>query len=564
MGSFLEILNNLGPKRIFMIGGAFALTIGLIIAMASGLGGGNSTRGYSPLFTSVTPADGAKIIQALDGMAVPYEVRANGTQIYVPGDQVSTLRLKLAGEGIGSGSVGYEVFDQEKGIGTSNFVYNINLIRATEGELARTIGGMTGVDSARVHLVMPKREVFSREFMEPSASISLKLNPGSQLSKQNVEAIRQLVATSVPGLKHKRITIVDNRGRLLARGSEDANEGGYESATADEYKTSTEMRLTNTIEEMVERTVGPGRVKARVTADIDFDKTVINSESYDPEGQVARSIQTTEEKNQDTETSAENNVTVQNNLPTPANGGGGGAGNGSSSNTQKNEEITNFEISKTVKNHVKESGSIKKLSVAVLLDGSMIKDEKTEKEVYTPRSAEEIKKIEALVKSAIGFDEARGDKIEVINMPFSESFTQNLKDTPIEWIRGDIANIMQTLIIGVVVVLAILLVIKPLVTRILEVTIPKPIAESGDIGIGGLDGNGQYALDGPGMAGQLSYQGGGSGGNIEESEETLIDVDRVKGKIKSSSMKKISALVDRNPDEAMNTIRRWIKQDAEG
>ncbi len=562
MSPLAESFKNMGMAKLAALGGVAALAFGIIISLSSGGGSGsNANKGYAPLYVNLSPTDGAKIIQTLEGMNVPYDVRANGTQVYVPSDQIPLLKMKMAGEGISinGNSVGYEIFDNEKGMGQSNFVYNVNLLRATEGELARTISSFAHVDSARVHLVMPKKELFSREQLEPSASVVLKVR-GGVVPKQEVESIRSLVAGAVPGLKSSKVTIADNKGRLLARGSDGADSVEYANSVADDYKVALESRLRNTVEDILERSVGLGRVKAQVAADIDFDRKVTNSETYDPEGQVARSVQTTEEKGQSSEKNKDGEVSVQNNLPEA---GAGAEQAGSATANQKNDEVTNFEISKTTTSHVQEGGRLKRLSVAVLVDGVYTPDEKDkEKQTYAPRSDEDLKKLEGLVKTAIGYDEKRGDKVEIVNMQFTFAPEELVRESKLDWIKQDMGNIIETLVIALVAILAIFVVIKPLVGRVLEITKPKLDPFSPE----------QLALEGPHIAGHISSQfggggriGAGGGGDdaFHENEDTLIDMDNVKGKIRSSTMKKVVDIVDKNSDETISTLRRWIKQESE-
>ena len=200
----------------------------------------------APIFTAVPLEDGAKIVQELEAKSIPYELRANGTQILVPSDQVDKLRLSLAQLGIpSSGSmVGYEIFDKGDTLGTSNFVLNLNQLRALEGELSRTIASFDTVDAARVHLVMPKRELFTRDAAVPTASVALKLRGVSNLSKNEIAAVRHLVATAVPGLKPSHVTIVDSRGTLLAKGQDDASgDAGAVAEEAEDYREAYENRL---------------------------------------------------------------------------------------------------------------------------------------------------------------------------------------------------------------------------------------------------------------------------------------------------------------------------------
>src|SRR5690606_30187616 len=212
-------------------------------------------------------------------------------QIYVPADQVAKLRLSLASEGIpAGGSIGYELFDRADALGTTNFVQQINQIRALEGELARTIRSIRQVRAARVHLVMPKRELFSNDRAEPTASVVLTIGGG--LDKGQVSAIQHLIASAVPGMKASNVSVIDSSGELLARGAED---GELDVANSEDMRRSYEARMSQAIEQLLAQTLGAGKVRAEVTADLDFNQVTTNKEDFNPDGQVVRSTQTVEE-----------------------------------------------------------------------------------------------------------------------------------------------------------------------------------------------------------------------------------------------------------------------------
>ena len=529
-------LRALGPVRLGIMATVALVLIGFFLFLSLRMG----TAGMQPLFTNLPIEDSGAVAAELDKRGVQYELRSNGSQILVSGDEVLRLRMSLAQEGLpGTGSVvGYEIFDQSDAMGTSNFVLNVNMIRALEGELSRTIGAFSGIENARVHLVVPKRELFTRDRREPTASVALTMR--GELGKAQIRAIRHLVATAVPGLKSSKITIVDNKGRLLARGLADGEEEDAFSSDSEEYRMNFEKRTRRTIIDLLSSSVGADKVRAEVTADIDFDRIVVKSESYDPESQVARSIQESSELEESNEKDLRENVTVANNLP---DANAGEAGTTASRRLERSDATTNFEISKEVKNHVTETGTVNRLSVAVLVDGtySLDADGNT---VYAPRDAEQLSQMAQLVKSAIGFDAARGDKVEVINMPFNDPVELEVPEEPLAWLRDELQGIIQTLVIGGVAILAILLIIRPMVTRAIEATRVDPELEAAE----------KAALAAPTLAGQLTDQR-----FEEEDEDDLINVDRVQGRIKSASFRKINEIVDQHPDEALNIMRQWIQ-----
>lgn len=503
----------------------------------------------APLYNSVPVEEGGKIVTELELENVPYQLRRNGTQILVPSDQIDKVRLKLAQKGLPSqGSmIGYEIFDKGETLGTSNFVLNINQLRALEGELARTITGFETVETARVHLVMPKRELFTRDALEPTASVAVKLRGTAGLDKNQIAAIRNLVASAVPGLKPQRVTIVDSRGVLLAKGVDDKDDPNVVSEESESFRSDYEKSMVTRLERLLEQSVGPGKVKAEVNAEIDFNRTVKNLEKYDPEGQVARSVQTVKEDENANERNSSDSVSVANNLPAAQ--AAGGAGSTNASNRKRIEETTNFEISKEVTNSVKEAGIVKRLSVAILVDG-VYKPDADGKLQYTPRPEEELKNLEKLVQSAIGYDDKRGDKVNVVNMQFATTGTDVFQSGPFDWIKQDLNSIIQTLVLGGVAILAILLVIRPLVARAIESA--EAAAKEDELE--------QAALAAPSIAARLNDQRSKKQEEEEEVEEEsdMINIDRIQGKLKSSSYAKINSLVDKHPEETAQIIRQWL------
>lgn len=538
MQAMSQTFRELNQVKIAALVGAAVVLIGFFVFLSLRL----STPVMSPLFTGVTPEDGAKIVQELEKEAVPYELRAGGTQIMVPTDQVDRIRLTMADQGLpNSGSVvGYEIFDKGDMLGTSNFVLNLNQIRALEGELGRTIGGLDTVESARVHLVMPKRELFTRDQVQPSASVALKLRSANGLSKREISAVQHLVATAVPGLKSSNVTIVDGRGQLLAKGGEDQDPSAM-TEEAEDMRTGFENRMRNTVQRLLEQSVGIGKVKAEVFADIDFDRTVKNKEVFDPEGQVARSVQSITENEKENEKNQDNTVSVGNQLP-DANAGSA-SGNSLQRDSARNEETTNFEISKEVINSVKETGTIKKLSVAVLVDG-IYAPNKDGDLVYSPRPQAELDQLTQLVRSAVGFDKSRGDEVSVVNMQFAESPDLLESDDPLAWLKEDLNGIIQTLVLGGVAVLAILLVIRPLVARAIESADLAQQEEEEE----------QAALGSVSILSRLTDQSGGD----EDGEDDMINIDRITGKVRSSSYNKINSMVEKHPEETLQIIRQWL------
>ncbi|MEX2455241.1 MAG: flagellar basal-body MS-ring/collar protein FliF [Rhodospirillaceae bacterium] len=550
MESLFNTFKSLGTVRLAAIG---AVAVGLVlffVFLTSRLGGNDMMLLYGDLDQS----DSGKIVSKLETMNIPFELRGEGRQIYVPSQQVPRLRMHMAEDGLPSGgSVGYEIFDKSDSLGTTSFVQNVNLLRALEGELARTIRAISQIEEARVHLVMPKRELFSRQEQKPSASVVLKTRGAGQLSKAQILAIQHLVASAVPRLEPDRISIIDARGRLLARAGGEDDDGTAFATTSEELRRAHEERVTRRIEELVEQTVGFGKVRAQVAAELDFDRVTTNTEAYDPESQVVRSTQTVEENAQSSDNQGENNVTVANNLPDAQQNAAGG-GNASLSN--RTEETVNYEITRTVKNHVRETGVVRRISVALMVDGTYGTDNDGNR-VYSERDAAELQKIEALVKSAIGYDESRGDKVEVVSMQFRtlDGDDMNAKLPLFGLTKSDLFRIAEIFVLAVVGILVILLVVRPLIARTLD-ALPSALDAAKEQALLADQSEDGLALSGPSGTGISGAFG------EESNEDQLINLDQVDGRVKASTLKKISEIVDRHPEETVGIIRQWMYQES--
>ncbi len=526
-----------------------------------------TTPGMAMLYNELDPADGGRIVAKLDSMGVPYELRGNGSHIMVPSDQVLRLRMSMAQEGIPSGgSMGYELFDRSETLGTSNFVLNIQHLRALEGELARTIRAISYVHAARVHLVMPRRQLFSRDKQESSASIVLQMRGGRRLEKSEVQAIQHLVAAAVPQLKPSRISIIDDQGTLLARGREEGATGGGSSIDSDAMKASFEKRLSGMIETILERTVGPGKVRAEVSAEMDFDRISTTTESFDPESQVARSTQSVEETATatDSEPASSQSVSIASNLPGAPAPAASGSTAKNATNSNRTEETVNFEISKTTTTHLRESGIVKRLSVAVLIDG-FYADDGNGNRVYKERPAAEITKLKKLVSSAIGFNAKRGDTLELINMRFANNNEEDF-DEPARALFGfgknDYIRIAELGILAVVSILVILLVVRPMIKRILD-ALPEAIASSKKVLNESVAAAANPALPnqaGTAVVGDLAAATQIPGPNVS-APAPLVNMDQVDGRVAQSSLKQIGEIVDKHPEEAVNIIRNWMYQE---
>jgi len=546
LSGFLQNLPGMEPRRLAVMAGVAVALIGLVIFFATRF----ATPQYELLYSGLEQQEAQAIVQQLEENGVPYQLVNNGTEIRVPAEQRDRQRLNTAELAAGGGaSIGYEVFDESSALGSTSFIQNVNLQRALEGELARTIRAIDAVRNARVQLVLPKREVFSREMNEPSASVLVSTG-GRRLDPSQVVAIQNLIATAVPRMQLSKISIVNERGQLLTRGQD--TDGSLAAITQEEARRNKERQLANSIEELLGRTLGPDKVRAEVRADMNFDRIVTNEEIFDPDQQVARSTVTVEE-NAQTNDSEPTPVTVGQNLPEGQFNETGGASASTSEN--RTEETVNYEISRRVVNQVRETGSIDRLSVALLVDGTYT-TAADGTQTYQDRTPEEMENIAALARAAVGFDEQRGDIITVVNEPFADLdalFGEEEQWDFMGFTKDEIMRMAEGLGVAIVAILVILLVVRPLVTRAFE-SLPSG-ADGGGTGLLAAEAAGAPQLTGPATAPVPIGLGD------EEDTEELIDIEKVEGRVKASSLRKIGEIVDKHPDEALSIIRNWLYQE---
>ncbi|MBI3709911.1 MAG: flagellar M-ring protein FliF [Proteobacteria bacterium] len=556
MNGFLDTLRGLGALRLSLLGGVAIGLVSFFLFFASRL----NAPSMSLLFSDLSPQDSGQIAAKLDAQAVPFELRAGGAQIYVPADRALRLRMGLAEQGLPrGGSIGYELFDRSDAIGATSFVQNLNQVRALEGELTRTITTLSAVAGARVHLVIPRRELFARDRQEPTASVVLKLRGANRLSPSQVKGIQYLVAAAVPSMKPTRVSILDDDGTLLARGQAEGEDPAAASGNSEEQRRAFEQRLARTIEELLERTAGPGKVRVEVSAQMDFDRIVTTTEAYDPEGQVVRSTQTVSESSDSAEGAQGGQVSASNNLPDAEAANGGK----SASRSTRSEETVNYEITRTTRNQVREAGNVKQLSIAVLIDGTSSAGADGQRS-YKPRSEEEMQRLTALVRTAAGFNEKRGDTLEVVNLPFTGAEAPAPSEAAagmFDLTKQDYFRLAELAVLSIVAILVILLVARPMISYAFArgATAAPRGAGGGPAMLENHSGGGPAALAPPTGGGEARIAPGG-GDDASSHQESMIDIGRVDGRVKASSIKKIGEIVDKHPEEAVAIMRNWMYQ----
>ncbi|NOY44092.1 MAG: flagellar M-ring protein FliF [Deltaproteobacteria bacterium] len=511
-------------QRLTLVGVTAALVAGLT-ALVLWAGAPE----YTLLFSRLTPEDAYQVVEKLKAEGVPYRLESGGTAVFVPADRVYEVRLQLAGEGIPQGGlVGYEIFDRSS-FGMTDFAQRVNYARALEGELTRTIRHMEGVQGARVHLVLPEKKLFETEAEPASASVVLQLAPGRSLTAKQVRGVVYLVSSSVEGLSPERVTVVDTRGNVLYR--QEGDEPGFLAASQLEYKRAFEKDMERRVRDLLERVVGAGSAVVQVAAEFDFSRVEETAETYDPEGVAVRS----EERVSETTTGPTGPAGVPgvaSNVGQGATAQAGGKGGESSRET----ETVNYEVSKRVTRVEKGPGTLKRLSVAVAVDGTYREGENGRE--FVPRSDEELARLKALVEKAVGADSQRGDAVEVTSIPFQPGEVAVARAGP-WWTSPELLPYARY---GLILVLAVLLVfgvLKPLVRWLTrapeapEITEPVTVAE---------------------MEKRLEEEA--------EEEEVHIEEKTPTEAVRRELLKqRLLEMIRREPEVAAQLIRSWLTED---
>ena len=544
MGGFTAALQRFGIGRLTVVLGVAAGVAAVLVAVMLRIGQAPDAL----LYSNLDLREASEITTALDSAGIKYSSKGDGSTIFVSRDEVGEARLLVAGKGlVTSGSVGYEIFDNQSVLGQTEFQQNLNEKRALEGELARTIMSMRGITSARVMIAMPSRQLFQTASAAPTAAVVVGVTGGT-LSGAQVQAIRNVVASSVPNLKPEKVTLTDTANRTLAAGSDDA---GFSAASAEEAKSSTEAQLQSRIKDIVEGVVGVGAARVQVTADIDHSRSTTQEQRFDPDGQVVRSSSTNGSESADTTGVPDGGATATNNIP---GGEAPGAAQAGSRDTQ-NTETTNYEISNTTTTTVKEAGEVKKLAVSVAVDGKWTPAANGGEPTYAPRTAEEITQIKSLVAAAVGIDETRGDKIEVLNVRFARDVPTaggvEAGSSLFNFTKNDLMRGVELLVLLITGVLLIFFVLRPLLKSAQGGGAPAQLAGPGGLPVTPL----QTSL----MAGaaQMAQLTGPSG---PSEMEQRLDIARIEGQVKASSVKKVADFVEKHPDESTSILRSWVHE----
>lgn len=534
INSFMAVWAKMSQvQRVVAAGGAVALLAG-VIGLSIWLG----RPEYRVLYSNLGPEDASVVIKALQGDKVAYRITDNGATIMVPQEVVYDQRIKIAGEGglVGQG-IGFEIFDKVK-VGQTDFVQKINYTRALQGELARTVSEFPSVESARVHLVIPRRSLFVEERQSPSASVVLKLiRPNIKVDQKEINAILNMMLMSVEGLDRGHVSITDTSGKVLYQPEEDSLAGI--TTTQMEYRQTVQRNLERRIEEMLQPLFGPGRVIAKVNADMDFSHKTIRRELFDPERTAVRSEYRSEESQQ-------GRANLEAGSPDVNFRGDGITGSVSDQNGSREARTTNYEINKEEQQIVSNVGELRRLTVAVLIDGTYVKTDGAW--TFMPRKGEELEQVRQLVHNAVGLDAGRGDALEVSSAPFTDS--EPPKDPNFADMLADYAERLgKPLLNALLAFLFLMLIVRPVVLALI-----RPKVEAGEM-VEGLEGL-------PAAEEQLAlYEALEEAARTEEDASQLDDEEGLVFKDIEALKAHIFTLSDNHMEQVVTLVRGWMKND---
>lgn len=570
MQALLENLRALGQGRLIALG-----VTGVILVLATVFGiRAVMEPSYSTLYRDLTPSEASRMVGALEGAGFNVTVDSSGSILSVPQEDLARARMELAGQGLVSdGSAGWELFDEASGLGMNSFMQKINRLRALEGELARSIQTLNGVEAARVHLVLPEREAFSRDRPQPSGSVIVRPRPGHQVTVRQAQSIRALVSSAVPEMSAGNVTVLTASGEtVLAEEGQDASE-----VTQQALKASVEDRIASNVTEILTARVGAGNARVKVSVDLTTERQVIREQSYDPEQRVVRSTETREETREDMDRNS-GEVGVVDDIPASLAESGGAT---SQNSVSKTDEVVNYEIGNKQSETIREPGEIQRISVAVLVNG--IYNVLDNGEIaYEERTPEELERLNQLVQAAIGFNETRGDSISVDSLRFMD-YSMDVGDATnasiVQILKDNLMSILRALFVLAVIAAILRFGVKPLLAS----AMPKEIegeasgdtpalpaveadGESGDADAGDMpDG-----LPAPAQAAQprprRAQQGGVSGQVLEPMHmagpDDIINIGAVHGGVHKGWINTVSGLIESQPEDSLKVVKTWLAEGA--
>lgn len=525
--ALLNIFNKLSIQQRLMLGGISVISVMLLVFILFAF----NEPSYTTLYSDLGSEEASEVVSYLNNKKIAYKLEDGGNTISVSRTDVYEVRLALAGKGIPtSGIIGYEIFDKNT-IGMSEFLQKLNFKRALEGEIVRTIIQQDGIENARLHIVTPERAVFKNEQKKTTASVVLKLRSNYILTKNNIMAITNLVSSSVEALEPENVTIIDNKGRLLTKRNDESELAGNSSKQY-EIKSSIEKYLADKAQIILDKILGYDNSDVKVNVELDFRQIEKTNTIFDPESQVAISEQYTRNTSSDKSMSDSNTVF-------------------SESNT------TNYELSKTIEHMIEGSGSIKRITVAAVINGISreVQNGGITEIVNEPRSEEQLKQLEMLLRQAVGIDETRTDEITIVSIPFEKNNYEdsyNIGGSPLD----NIGKYMNYLLV-LLAILGSIVILKSLLKKLKEEKIMI-----GTVGAGGYSDQAFDSLaNAPVWDPEQSLKKG------KRSKKSIFEMGDIEDEIsdeavmKQMKQEKIINYVSKNPSEAAKLINSWLKDD---
>ncbi len=580
MQQILENLASLGRQRLMIMGAAaFAITLTLVMGFVV-----LSSPDRAPLYKNLSASSAGAIQVALTSAGFDAEVSPDQTEVLVPRPDLARARMVIAEMGLPiDGDPGWEIFDDRNAMAMNSFMQRVNRLRAMEGELARSIQTLDDVQSARVHLVLPEREPFSRVRPEPRASVIVRATLGRAIERSQAISIRALVASSVPELNPEHVTILSAKGETILGDTIGVTDVERPMQAA---RTAIEDRLSRQVEDILSARVGAGNVRVRVNVDLTTAREVVVQEIFDPDQQIVRSTESRTESRSELDQGG--NVGVENNIPDALQDGGGA--DGARSSQENTGETVEYEIGTTRREIVREAGEIERISVAVLVNGIYNVD--GSEVVFAERSPEELEQLGQLVRTAVGFDEGRGDTVSVASLRFmdysmevGDPIALSLADRITENIIPVLRGVLGLLIVAVVLILG----VRPLIRQIQgsnavgdPPALDAPPTEIGasDEDLPAVPSSDATEVPQPAMR-TLSDQappsppseqpmprnmpGVGSVFNpdIDLAPHEYLETMGIRGRLTKARVDAVREAADQRPEEVLRVLRSWLATEAE-
>lgn len=580
MQQIFENLASLGRQRLMILGAAaMAITLTLVMGFVV-----LSSPDRAPLYKNLSASSAGAIQVALTSAGFNAEVSPDQTEVTVPRPDLARARMVIAEMGLPiDGEPGWELFDDRNAMAMNSFMQRVNRLRAMEGELARSIQTLDDVQSARVHLVLPEREPFSRVRPEPRASVIVRAALGRAIERSQAISIRALVASSVPELNPEHVTVLSAKGETILGDTIGVTDVERPMQAA---RTSIEDRLARQVEDILSARVGAGNVRVRVNVDLTTAREVVVQEIFDPEQQIVRSTESRSESRSQLDQGG--NVGVENNIPEALQDGPGG--DGARSSQENSGETVEYEIGTTRREIVREAGEVERISVAVLVNGIYNVD--GSEVVFSDRSPEELEQLGQLVRTAVGFDEARGDTVSVASlrfMDYSMEMGEPIALSLVDRISENIIPVLRGVLGLVIVALVLILGVRPLIRQIQGPnTIEEPPAlDPPSVEVAASDDEGSAmqsveAEDAPPtpvrnlpdqarppapseqpMPRNMPGVGSIFNPDVDLAPHEYLETMGIRGRLTKARVDAVREAADQRPDEVLRVLRSWLATEAE-